>query len=80
MLRMIIDCSPTQVNLIRSFLEELYQKGYIYYGMHESDNSLMTCFVDRLSEGNHIHFIDGGNGGYAMAAKGLKAQLEKREY
>jgi len=79
MLRMILDCSPMQVNLIRSFLEELYQKGDIYYGMHESDNSLMTCFVDRLSEGNHIHFIDGGNGGYAMAAKGLKAQLEERE-
>jgi len=79
MLKMIIDCSPTQVNLIRSFLEKLYQRGDIYYGVHESDNALMTCFVDWTSEGEHIHFIDGGNGGYAMAANGLKSQLVKKE-
>lgn len=75
MLRMIIDCSPSQVNLIRDFLEELYRKGDVYYGIHESDNALMTCFVDWVSDGSHIHFIDGGDGGYAMAAKGLKAQM-----
>ena len=34
----------------------------------------MTCFVDGLSDGKHIHFIDGGDGGYAMAAMKLKAQ------
>jgi len=26
-------------------------------------------------KGNHIHFVDGSDGGYAMAAKGLKKQL-----
>jgi hypothetical protein len=34
----------------------------------------MTCYVNDLNPGNHIHFIDGGDGGYAMAAKKLKAQ------
>ena len=75
MLRMILDCSAVQVDRIRSLLESMFQRGQIYYGIHESDNTLMTCFVSGISEGNHIHFIDGGNGGYAMAAKGLKAQL-----
>ena len=28
--------------------------------------ALMTCLL--LDENEHIHFIDGGNGGYAMAA------------
>jgi hypothetical protein len=74
MLRMNIDCSPKQFDLIESYLKNLYEKKYIYYGLHTSDNSIMTCYVNDLNPGNHIHFIDGGNGGYAMAAKKLKAQ------
>lgn len=77
MLRMIIDCSHDQVVELTKYLKEEYQKGNLFYGVHESDNSLMTCYVDDLNDGNHIHFIDGGDGGYAMAAKGLKAQIEK---
>ncbi|WOO41624.1 DUF3095 domain-containing protein [Rubellicoccus peritrichatus] len=79
MLRMVLDCSAEQAKRIQSFLDDLYHDGKIYYGLHESDNSLMTCFVDWLGEGEHIHFIDGGNGGYAMAAKHLKAQLRAGE-
>lgn len=77
MLRMTIDCSPKQIDIMSSYLEELYQNSLIYYGMHTSDNSIMTCFVDGLSTGNHIHFIDGDNGGFAMAAKQLKSQQLK---
>ncbi|HXB98558.1 MAG TPA: DUF3095 family protein, partial [bacterium] len=29
--------------------------------------------------GQHIHFVDGGDGGYAMAAKQLKAQIKGRD-
>lgn len=79
MLRMIIDCSTDQVTQIESYLEQLHNDGKVCYGMHESDNSLMTCFVDWLGEGEHIHFVDGGDGGYAMAAKHLKAQLKVLE-
>jgi hypothetical protein len=35
----------------------------------------MTCFIRRLEEGGHVHFIDGNDGGYAMAAVELKAQI-----
>jgi hypothetical protein len=27
-------------------------------------------------DGNHLHFVDGAEGGYALAAKQLKAQLQ----
>lgn len=76
MLRMVIDCSEKEIKEIKKFLENQYQEGLLFYGIHESDESLITCLVSGLSDGEHIHFIDGGNGGYAMAAKQLKAQLK----
>jgi len=74
MLRMTIDCSPKQIDLITAYLEDLFQKGQIKYGMHISNNTIMTCFVNGLGQGQHIHFIDGDTGGFTMAAKKLKAQ------
>ena len=75
-LRMIIDCNASQARAIRDSLDELYRKGEILFGVHESDNSLMTCVVEHTWPGQHIHFIDGGDGGYAMAAKQLKEQAK----
>ena len=39
------------------------------------DTALMTCLVFNLEKSEHVHFIDGGDGGFAIAAKQLKAQL-----
>ncbi len=36
----------------------------------------MTCFVK--NQQNHIHFIDGGDGGYAMAARMLKEKAAQK--
>ena len=33
----------------------------------------MTCIVPSHRERNHVHFVDGAAGGYAMAAAMLKA-------
>ncbi len=75
-LRMIIDCSAAQADSIRATLHSMHEAQEIYYGVHESETSLMTCYVNGLSEGEHIHFVDGGGGGYAMAAKQLKRQMK----
>ena len=75
-LRMVIDCSAGQAALIRAMLEDLRARGKVYFGLHESGAALMTCFVYDVSDGKHIHFVDGDNGGYAIAAKQLKAQLK----
>jgi len=37
----------------------------------------MTCLIFN-HEGNHVHFVDGADGGYAMAARPLKAALKGR--
>lgn len=76
MLRMIIDCTPKQYESIEQYLSHCHAKGLLFYGIHKSDDSLMTCYVNDVKDGEHIHFIDGGNGGYAMAAKQLKAQMK----
>tara|TARA_B110000483_G_scaffold169827_1_gene200856 strand:+ start:686 stop:814 length:129 start_codon:yes stop_codon:yes gene_type:complete len=37
----------------------------------------MTCLIQGMDEGEHIHFIDGGDGGYTMASRELKLQIQK---
>jgi hypothetical protein len=75
MLRMVLDCSDDEASLLEHYLHHAHQRGNLYYGIHYSPTSRMTCFVGGMQDGNHIHFIDGGDGGYAIAAKQLKLQL-----
>ncbi|MBA2403878.1 MAG: DUF3095 domain-containing protein [Bdellovibrionales bacterium] len=77
MLRMVIDCTPNQVLAINQLLTNLHLEGDIFFGTFQSDNSLMTCFVDGLTQGQHIHFMDAENGGYAAASIQMKAQIKK---
>lgn len=74
-LRMIIDCTEKERLQIIKTLEGLHQAEQIYYGTHVSAEALMTCLVKSTKQGEHIHFIDGGDGGYALAAKQMKGQM-----
>ena len=74
-LRMVIDCTPLQVSAIETFLDDLYRDNKIIYGIHHSDAALITCFVKSLNSDGHVHFVDGNDGGYALAAKMMKRQL-----
>jgi hypothetical protein len=77
LLRMVVDCSPEQVEAIEALLEREYHRGEIFYGVHVASEALMTYFVYGMTDGEHIHFVDGGGGGgYAMAARGFKRQLK----
>ena len=76
MLRMVIDCTDEQADFIESMLEERKSGGQLFYGIHRSQFTLMTCLVGDVAFGKHIHFVDGDDGGYAMAAKSLKKQLQ----
>jgi hypothetical protein len=75
-LRMVLDCSLSEITSIKAFLEQGFLAGELYYGTFEADSSLMTCFVEGLGQGQHIHFIDSENGGYAAAAVELKRQMK----
>jgi hypothetical protein len=74
-LRMILDCSHGFADVVEQRLSTAQSAGIIRYGLHRQDEALMTCFTPSVTQGNHVHFIDGAGGGYAAAASALKTQL-----
>lgn len=74
LLRMVIDCAPADRDAIEAQLDAWAAQGRVRYGTHAADHALMTCLVNHMDPGGHVHFIDGGDGGYALAAKRLKAR------
>ena len=77
MLRMVIAGTTAQREALNQYLESQYKAGKLVYGVHCSDRALMTCLVFERS-GQQVHFIDGADGGYALAAKSMKAQLQRK--
>lgn len=74
-MRIVMDCTTDEVREIEAVLAEFRSTGSIAYGLHEANTALMTCLVFSLTESEHVHFIDGGDGGFSIAAKQLKQQL-----
>lgn len=69
----VIDCPVECIGPIRSYLDRQMAAGGLRYGMTVSETALMTCLVTSPSGGLHVHFVDGGDGGYTSAAKTMKA-------
>jgi hypothetical protein len=74
MLRMLIDGSDEQSEQLQGHLESEYRDRRLVYGMHKSREALVTCIVQSYN-GDHQHFVDGSDGGYALAARELKGRL-----
>jgi len=74
LLRMIISGNMTQREKLVTYLEKNYQAGKLVYGIHVSDRVLMTCLVP-VGVGREVHLVDGADGGYALAAKDMKARI-----
>jgi len=55
-------------------LNELETQGFIHYGLFVSKESIMSCYVRNLNE-DHIHFVDGSEGGYTKASVMLKRKF-----
>ncbi|MFN8780896.1 MAG: DUF3095 family protein, partial [Pseudanabaena sp.] len=74
-LRMVVSGTTQQRKKIIDYLEKKFQEGRLVYGFHVSDRDLMTCLVfDR--DGRQVHFVDGADGGYALAAKKMKERMK----
>lgn len=78
MLRMVIDCTNEQSDKLIKYLDKMSEEGHIDYGTHKSKTALMTCFLTSFERDGHIHFIDGNDGGYALAAQDLKQKMENQ--
>ena len=69
----VIDCPLDAVAAIKACLDAQMVAGSLRYGMNVSETALMTCLVTSPTGGLHVHFVDGGDGGYTSAAKTMKA-------
>ncbi|MDK1385996.1 DUF3095 domain-containing protein [Sinorhizobium sp. 8-89] len=71
-LKMTIDIGVERLRQIEERLKRAADAGVSSYGLHQQDSALMTCIVPAAMSRDHVHFVDGAAGGYAMAAKNLK--------
>jgi hypothetical protein len=70
----VISGSAVQREKLTAALDQMEKDGEIFYGLHISKASVLSCYVRSLHEG-HIHFVDGAEGGYTNAAAVLKKKL-----
>jgi len=68
----VIDCPSSAVQAIRSYIDGASSAGGFRFGIHVSPTALMTCLVTSPADSLHVHFVDGGAGGYTSAALAMK--------
>jgi hypothetical protein len=76
LLRMVLDIPAGKIPVILEWLAAEHRRGAIFYGVHRSGSALMTCVVFSLQQESHVHFVDGNDGGYALAALQFKQQVK----
>jgi len=74
-LRMVLAGSKAQTERLRAVLENMKSDGKLIFGLHSSKKALITCIVTNYNK-DHVHFLDGADGGYALAALELKKQRQ----
>jgi hypothetical protein len=67
----IICATPEHTQRFLEYLDKQEAAGLLCYGHHSNRESIMTCYI-QAREKDHVHFVDGSDGGYTAAAKELK--------
>ena len=67
----VISGTSAQREQLEKALNNFESDGLISYGLFVSKESVMSCYVRNMNE-DHIHFVDGAEGGYTKAAGMLK--------
>ncbi len=78
-LRLVMDLGEADIERLKTFLAKGFVERQLIYGIHEADSALMTCFVSDLQDSSHVHFVDGANGGFSLAAVDFKERLKTLE-
>ena len=71
-LRMTLDCTPAFADGMEARLSACGD--FAEWGLYRQKAAQITCFVPSITERDHVHFVDGAEGGYTMAASALKAR------
>ena len=69
--RQVLAGTGAQRSALAAWLEKRYASGELLYGLHVTDRAHMTCLVFNYA-GRHLHFIDGADGGFFLAARAFK--------
>ncbi|RWY47855.1 DUF3095 domain-containing protein [Mucilaginibacter gilvus] len=72
----VISGTAKQRLALQKVLDKLEAEGKLIYGLHISRASVMSCYVRDLKD-DHIHFVDGSEGGYTQAARMLKGKIKR---
>lgn len=78
-LKMTIDIDQAGLGKIEALLEDAAARGVCDYGLHSQPSALLTCIVPSHRRRDHMHLVDGGGGGYAIAAQHMKAKIAARK-
>jgi predicted NUDIX family NTP pyrophosphohydrolase len=79
-LRLTLDCRPDLTARIEAVLERAVRDGIADFGLYRQSRALMTCIVPAPLRADHMHFVDGAEGGYARAAEMLKEAVARRRW
>jgi hypothetical protein len=71
-LRMVADCTTQEADAVDAVLLGAARDTNLKFGTHRAHSALMTCLVETTEDAGHVHFIDGADGGYALAAQNMK--------
>lgn len=70
----VITGTAGQRKQLDALLKQMENEQRILYGLHVSNESVMSCYVRNMDD-QHIHFVDGADGGYTKAAGVLKKKM-----
>ncbi len=68
-LMMTVDCAEDTAGEIERHLKIARKEGIADYGLHRQATAVMTCVAPSVLSDDHLHFLDGGEGGYTRAAQ-----------
>ena len=69
---MTLDCSPAFADALEARLAAA--DDYADWGLYRQKSAQITCIVPSIADHGHVHFVDGAEGGYTLAASALKAR------
>jgi len=73
----VITGTEKQRLALQKELDKIEKDGRILYALYVSGESIMSCYVRDLDD-DHIHFVDGAEGGYTQAASVLKQKIKDK--